>query len=83
MVAAILTVISMGVLTYKGATASEALGSELVLLVPEWAEEQGFADNEEAVAGCGALRADGLSELSHVPGAGIGHPGRAGPLGDR
>ena len=45
MVAAVLTILSMAVLTWKGATAKEALGSELVLLVPSWAEEQGFADN--------------------------------------
>jgi len=53
MVAAILTVISMGVLTWKGATAKEALGSELIAsgTVDEWAVEQGFADNEAAVAG--------------------------------
>jgi menaquinol-cytochrome c reductase cytochrome b/c subunit len=51
MVAAILTIISMGVLTWKGATAKEALGSELVLLVPAWAEEQGFADDDQAILG--------------------------------
>jgi menaquinol-cytochrome c reductase cytochrome b/c subunit len=51
MVAALLTILSMAVLTYKGATAREALGSELIVLVPEWAEEQGFADSEQAVAG--------------------------------
>jgi menaquinol-cytochrome c reductase cytochrome b/c subunit len=51
MTAAVLTVIAMGVLTWKGATAREALGSELVLAVPEWAEEQGFADNQEAIKG--------------------------------
>ena len=34
MVAAVLTILSMGVLTYKGATAKEALGTELVALVP-------------------------------------------------
>ena len=51
MVAALLTVVSMAVLTWKGATAREALGSELVLLVPEWAEEQGFANDDEAVLG--------------------------------
>ena len=51
MVAALLTVVSMAVLTWKGATAREALGSELVLLVPEWAEEQGFANDDRAVAG--------------------------------
>ena len=58
MVAAVLTILSMAVLTWKGATAKEALGSELVLLVPEWAEEQGFADDPQAVAGRRALRAD-------------------------
>jgi cbb3-type cytochrome oxidase cytochrome c subunit len=51
MVAAVLTMLSMAVLTWKGATAKEALGSELVLLVPSWAEEQGFADNPEAIQG--------------------------------
>jgi menaquinol-cytochrome c reductase cytochrome b/c subunit len=50
-VAAILVVISMGVLTWKGATAKEALGSETVSEVPKWAEEQGFAGNPVAVAG--------------------------------
>ena len=53
LVAAILTVISMGVLTWKGATAKEALGSELIAsgTVDEWAQEQGFADDPVAVAG--------------------------------
>ena len=53
LIAAILTVISMGVLTWKGATAKEALGSELIAsgTVDEWAEVQGFADDEAAVAG--------------------------------
>jgi len=50
-VAAILVVISMGTLTYKGATAKEALGAELVALVPGWADEEGFAGNATAVAG--------------------------------
>jgi menaquinol-cytochrome c reductase cytochrome b/c subunit len=51
MVAAVLVVISMGVLTYKGATARESLGSETIEAVPEWAQKQGFADNADAVAG--------------------------------
>ena len=50
-VAAVLVVLSMGVLTYKGATARESLGSELTEAVPVWAERQGFAGNEEAVRG--------------------------------
>jgi mono/diheme cytochrome c family protein len=50
-VAAILVVISLGVLTYKGATAKEALGIEVQANVPTWAKDQGFADNKAAVAG--------------------------------
>jgi menaquinol-cytochrome c reductase cytochrome b/c subunit len=50
-VAAVLVVLSMGVLTYKGATARESLGSEVVEAVPIWAERQGFAENREAVEG--------------------------------
>jgi menaquinol-cytochrome c reductase cytochrome b/c subunit len=50
-VASILVVLSMGVLTYKGATAKEALGSELVGHVPTWAKKQGFTGNQQAVAG--------------------------------
>ena len=41
-VAAILVILSMGVLTWKGATAKESLGSENVALVPEWAEQAGL-----------------------------------------
>ena len=51
MVAAVLTILSMATLTWKGATAKESLGSENVLLVPSWAAKQGFADNPQAVAG--------------------------------
>src|SRR5437879_5653049 len=51
LVGAILTVLSMGVLTYKGATAKESLGSENLLLVPTWAKKEGFANNPQAVAG--------------------------------
>ena len=50
-VASILVVISMGVLTYKGATAKEALGLEIVGHVPAWAAKQGFAGNQQAIAG--------------------------------
>jgi menaquinol-cytochrome c reductase cytochrome b/c subunit len=38
----ILTVIAMGTLTYKGATAKEALGSELAAAVPTWVKKQGL-----------------------------------------
>ncbi len=51
LVAAVLVVLSMGVLTYKGATAKEAVGSEAVAQVPAWAKEEGFAGNAVAVKG--------------------------------
>jgi cytochrome c553 len=50
-VASILVVISMGVLTYKGATAKEALGPELIAKVPSWAKTEGFTGNQQAIAG--------------------------------
>jgi menaquinol-cytochrome c reductase cytochrome b/c subunit len=50
-VAAVLTIVSMGVLTYKGATAKEALGTELLALVPKWAKSEGFTGNQRAIAG--------------------------------
>src|SRR5438132_8296117 len=50
-VAAVLVVLSMGVLTYKGATAKEALASEVVQAVPTWAARQGFQNNAQATAG--------------------------------
>ena len=57
-VAALLVVASMGVLTYKGATAEESLGSENLQDVPRWVQVQGLStDGEEgakifAQAGC-------------------------------
>jgi len=64
-VATVLVVISMGVLTYKGATAEEALGSQLVEAVPVWAERQGFEGNEAAIKG-GILYAETGCAQCHV-----------------
>jgi cytochrome c553 len=75
MVAAVLTVISMAVLTWKGATAKEALGSELVLLVPEWAEEQGFVGNEEATNGATLFAQSGCLNCHTYLGQGAGNLG--------
>ena len=50
-VAAVLVIVSMGVLTYKGATAKEALGTELLAHVPTWAKMEGFTNNQQAIAG--------------------------------
>ena len=75
MVAAVLTIISMGVLTWKGATAKEALGSELVLLVPVWAEEQGFANDEQAVQGGELFAQSGCMNCHTYLGEGNGNLG--------
>jgi menaquinol-cytochrome c reductase cytochrome b/c subunit len=75
MVAAVLTIISMGVLTYKGATATEALGSELIALVPEWSEEQGFADDPQAVAGARLFAETGCLQCHTYMGTGAGNLG--------
>jgi len=75
MVAAVLTVISMGVLTYKGATATEALGSELIELVPEWAEEQSFAGNEQAEDGAKLFAVSGCLNCHTYLGQGSGNLG--------
>ncbi len=40
LVAAALTVLAMGVLTYKGATAEEPLGAELLSTVPKWVKAE-------------------------------------------
>ena len=75
MVAAVLTVISMGVLTWKGATATEALGSELVTLVPQWAEEQGFSGNEDAERGATLFAETGCLQCHTYLGQGAGNLG--------
>ena len=69
-VAAILVVLSMGVLTWKGATAKEALGSETVGEVPAWAQEQGFADNPVAVEGATLFAESGCLNCHLYLGAG-------------
>jgi menaquinol-cytochrome c reductase cytochrome b/c subunit len=74
-IAAILVVISMGVLTYKGATAKEALGSELKALVPTWAKKQGFANNQSAVAGANLFAVSGCLNCHSYLGTGGGFPG--------
>jgi mono/diheme cytochrome c family protein len=50
-IASILVVLSMGVLTYRGATAKEPLASELRGQVPTWAAKEGFTNNTKAIAG--------------------------------
>jgi menaquinol-cytochrome c reductase cytochrome b/c subunit len=87
MIAAVLTIISMAVLTYKGATAEESLGSQLLAdRVPrEWAREQGFAGNQQAEAGADLFAETGCLQchtyLGHGAGA-LGAPDLS-DVGDR
>ena len=74
-IASILVVISMGVLTYKGATAKEALGSELKAKVPSWAKKQGFSNNPTAVAGANLFAVSGCLNCHTYLGTGGGFPG--------
>jgi menaquinol-cytochrome c reductase cytochrome b/c subunit len=74
-VAAILVVLSMGVLTWKGATAKEALASETVLLVPNWAQKEGFSNNPTAVAGAKIFAQAGCTTCHTYLGAGSSNLG--------
>jgi mono/diheme cytochrome c family protein len=49
-VAAILTVLTMGVLTYKGAVAKEALASENLAMVPGWIKKEHLSPAAQAGA---------------------------------
>jgi menaquinol-cytochrome c reductase cytochrome b/c subunit len=74
-VAAILVVISMGVLTYKGATAKEALASEVVSAVPTWAARQGFQSNQDALAGAKIFASSGCTACHTYLGTGSSNQG--------
>jgi menaquinol-cytochrome c reductase cytochrome b/c subunit len=74
-VGAILVVLSMGVLTYKGATAKEALASEVVQAVPTWAARQGFQNNQEALAGAKIFASSGCTACHTYLGTGSSNQG--------
>ena len=71
----ILTVIAMGTLTYKGATAKEALGSETKALVPQWAKKQGFEGNAVAIAGANLFAEAGCQQCHTYLGSGSSNLG--------
>jgi menaquinol-cytochrome c reductase cytochrome b/c subunit len=74
-IAAILVVLSMGILTYKGATAKEALATELVTAVPKWAASEGFASNPTAVAGAKVFATAGCLNCHTYQGSGSSNLG--------
>jgi mono/diheme cytochrome c family protein len=69
-VAAALVVVSMGVLTYKGATAQEAIASEVKAAIPSWAQKQGFENNKEALAGANLFAVSGCTNCHTYLGTG-------------
>lgn len=73
--AAILVVLAMGTLTYKGATARESLGSELKQAVPEWTRKQGFEGNQQAIAGANLFAVAGCAQCHTYLGAGSSNLG--------
>jgi len=75
MTAAILTIISMGALTYKGATAKEPLAAENLVLVPQWAQKQGYANNPVAVDGAKIFAQVGCMNCHTYEGAGTSNLG--------
>jgi menaquinol-cytochrome c reductase cytochrome b/c subunit len=68
MVAAVLTIVSMGVLTWKGATAKEALASEVLGDVPSWVTTEHLPPN--AVPGAKLFATAGCTACHTYNGAG-------------
>jgi menaquinol-cytochrome c reductase cytochrome b/c subunit len=74
-VAAVLVVLSMGVLTYKGATAKEALASEVKASVPKWAKDEGFENNPTAILGANLFAESGCATCHTYDGTGSSNQG--------
>ena len=68
MVAAVLTIVSMGVLTWKGATAKEALASEVVQSVPKWIKDEHLP--KQAVPGVNLFARAGCTACHTYDGVG-------------
>jgi mono/diheme cytochrome c family protein len=71
-ITAIITVLAMGTLTYKGATAKEALASETKEAVPVWAKRQGFEGNAKVTAGAEVFAVSGCLQCHTYLGTGGG-----------
>ena len=74
-VAAVLTALSMGVLTYKGATARESLPSEVKAAVPGWAKKEGFQNDKLALAGANIFAVSGCTTCHTYLGVGSSNLG--------
>ena len=73
MIAGLLTIASMGVLTWKGATAKEALASEVVKDVPRWIQENNLP--AEAEPGAQLFAESGCLNCHLYLGTGSSGPG--------
>jgi mono/diheme cytochrome c family protein len=65
----------MGVLTYKGATAQEAIASEVKAAIPSWAKKQGFQNNQEALKGDNLFAESGCTNCHTYLGTGSSNLG--------
>jgi mono/diheme cytochrome c family protein len=74
-VAAVLTALSMGVLTYKGATARESLPSEVLAEAKSWPAKQGFQNNPVAVQGSRIFAVSGCTTCHTYLGVGSSNLG--------
>jgi menaquinol-cytochrome c reductase cytochrome b/c subunit len=72
-VAMALTIVSMGVLTYKGATAKEALASEVVGAVPNWIKTENLP--QSAVPGAKLFATSGCTSCHTYLGTGSSNLG--------
>ena len=71
----------MAVLTWKGATAKEALASEVIANVPNWVQQEKLPPN--AVPGAKLFATAGCTACHTYLGTGVLEPRRAGPDRDR
>jgi mono/diheme cytochrome c family protein len=78
MVAAVLVVLSMAILTWKGATANEALTSENIALVPQWISSEHLdtaPHSADAIAGAKLFAVAGCTACHTYNGVGGQYPG--------
>jgi hypothetical protein len=68
MVAGVLVIFSMAILTWKGATANEALASEVILDVPRWIQQENLPP--EAVPGAKLFATSGCTACHTYAGSG-------------
>ena len=73
MVSMVLVAISMGVLTCKGATAKEALASEVIASVPQWVKDEHLPQN--AVPGAKLFASSGCTACHTYDGTGSSNLG--------